>query len=82
MHTFGFEIPSFTVGLILDISLKEIEKVLYFESYIITDPGMTELRKGQVLSEEEYLETFEQHGDEFECMMGAEAIKKLLSILI
>ncbi|MAJ81974.1 MAG: DNA-directed RNA polymerase subunit beta' [Legionellales bacterium] len=66
------------IGLILDISLKEIEKVLYFESYIITDPGMTELRKGQVLTEEEYLETFEQHGDEFECMMGAEAIKKLL----
>ena len=66
------------IGLILDVPLKDIEKVLYFESYIVTNAGMTDLAEGAVLSEEEYFDAFDQHGDEFEALMGAEAIQKLL----
>ncbi len=66
------------IGLLLDVPLKDIEKVLYFESYIVTDAGMTDLTVGTVLSEEEFYEAYEQYGDDFEAKMGAEAIQKLL----
>ena len=68
------------IGLLLDLTLKDLEKVLYFESFIITEPGMVKsLKKFQVISEEENSELKEEFGDEFESMIGAEAIQKLLS---
>ncbi len=67
------------ISLILDLSLREIEQVLYYESFIVVDPGMTELRSGQLLSEETYLTLLEDYGNDFEAMIGAEAIEKLLS---
>ena len=66
------------IGLLLDMTLREIERVLYFESYTVTDPGMTELEQGQLLSDEAYYEAFEQYGDEFTAKMGAEAVLDLL----
>ena len=66
------------IGLLLNVTLREIERVLYFESYIVTDPGMTPLEKGDILTEEERIETYEQYGDDFESGMGAEAVQKLL----
>ncbi|MFN4262829.1 MAG: DNA-directed RNA polymerase subunit beta' [Thioalkalivibrionaceae bacterium] len=66
------------IGLLLDMTLKDIEKVLYFESFIVTDPGLTTLDRGQLLSDEEYLDALENHGDDFTALMGAEAIYELL----
>lgn len=66
------------IGLLLDITLRDIERVLYFESYIVTDPGMTSLEKNQLLDDEEYYNALEQYGDEFVAKMGAEAIQDLL----
>ena len=66
------------IGLLLDITLREIERVLYFESYIVTDPGLTELEKCQILTEEEFIEAFDEYGDEFTASMGAEAVQILL----
>ena len=66
------------IGLMLDMTLRDIERVLYFESYVVTDPGMTSLEMGQILTEEEYLDALEEHGDEFEAKMGAEAVLALL----
>ena len=77
-HIWYFKgIPS-RMGLILDISPKALEKVLYFALYIVTDPGSTPLEKYQILSEKEYEDMREKYEDEFEAGMGAEAIKKLL----
>ena len=69
------------IGLLLNTTLREIERVLYFESYIVTDPGLTELEKGQILTEEEWVEKYEEFGDEFSAGMGAEAVKILLEEL-
>jgi len=69
------------IGLLLDMTLREIERVLYFEAFVVTDPGMTTLEPKQLLTDETYLEAIEEHGDEFEALMGAEAIYKLLSRL-
>ncbi|MGO2514331.1 DNA-directed RNA polymerase subunit beta' [Marinomonas polaris] len=66
------------IGLLMDIPLRDIERVLYFEMYVVTEPGMTDLEKGQMLTEEEYLDRLEEWGDEFVAKMGAEAIKDLL----
>ena len=66
------------IGLLLDMTLRDIERVLYFESYVVTDPGMTTLERGQLLSDEQYFEAMEEFGDEFEALMGAEAIKALM----
>ncbi|EIJ2225966.1 DNA-directed RNA polymerase subunit beta' [Vibrio parahaemolyticus] len=66
------------IGLLMDIPLRDIERVLYFEMYVVTEPGMTDLEKGQMLTEEEYLDRLEEWGDEFTAKMGAEAIKDLL----
>ncbi|MFL1731953.1 DNA-directed RNA polymerase subunit beta' [Moraxella oculi] len=66
------------IGLLLDITLRDIERVLYFESYIVTDPGMTGLEKNQLLDDEEYFTALEQYGDEFVAKMGAEAVQDLL----
>ena len=66
------------MGLMLDMTLREIERVLYFEAYVIVDPGMTPLESGSLLSEEAYLNAIEEYGDEFDARMGAEAIRDLL----
>ncbi|WP_375185816.1 DNA-directed RNA polymerase subunit beta' [Pseudoalteromonas sp.] len=66
------------IGLMLDMTLRDIERVLYFESFVVTEPGMTTLERGQLLGEEEYLDALEENGDEFEAKMGAEAVLDLL----
>ncbi len=66
------------MGLVLDMTLRDIERVLYFEAYVVVDPGMTPLERSQLLSEDSYLEAIEQYGDEFDARMGAEAIRDLL----
>ena len=66
------------IGLMLDMKLRDIESVLYFESYVVTDPGMTELSERQLLTEEQYMDALTQYGDDFTAKMGAEAILDLL----
>jgi len=66
------------IGLLLDMTLRSIERVLYFESFVVTDPGMTTLERGQLLTDEQYFEAMEEFGDEFEAKMGAEAIQQLV----
>ena len=66
------------IGLMLDMTLREIERVLYFEAFVVIDPGMTPLQRGQLLTDEMYLEAIEEHGDEFDARMGAEAVFELL----
>ena len=66
------------MGLLLDMTLRDIERVLYFESFVITNPGMTNLERGQLLSDETYLDAIEEYGDEFDALMGAEAILAML----
>jgi len=66
------------IGLMLDMTLKQIEAVLYFEVFMVVDPGLTPLEPWQILTEEEYLDAMDEYGDEFESQMGAEAIKKML----
>ena len=68
------------IGLLLDMTLRDIERVLYFESYVVVDPGLTDLEAGQLLTDEEYSQKLDEHGvDEFEARMGAEAIQQLLT---
>jgi len=66
------------IGMLLDMTLRDIERVLYFESFVVIEPGMTTLEKGQMLNDEEYFEALEQFGDDFDARMGAEAIQYLL----
>ena len=66
------------IGMLLDMTLRDIERVLYFESFVVIDPGMTTLEKGQLLGDEEYYQCMEEFGDDFEAKMGAEAIQALL----
>ncbi|EAS42118.1 DNA-directed RNA polymerase subunit beta' [Photobacterium profundum] len=67
------------IGLLMDMPLRDIERVLYFESYVVIEPGMTNLERSQLLSEEQYLDALEEWGDEFDAKMGAEAVKALLA---
>ena len=67
------------MGLLLDLSPRILEKVLYFAAYIVTDPGYAPLTKNQILSEKEYRELREKYEDDFDAGMGAEAVKKLLA---
>ena len=66
------------LGMVLDIALRDIERVLYFEAFIVVDPGMTPLNRGQLLTEDDYLAKVEEYGDEFSAVMGAEAVRELL----
>lgn len=66
------------LGMLLDITLKNIERVLYFESFVVIEPGMTELERGQLLNDDQYLDAIEEWGDEFDARMGAEAIEQLI----
>lgn len=71
------------IGLLLDMTLRDIERVLYFESFVVTDPGLTTtgLERGQLLNDEAYLEALDEYGDEFDAKMGAEGIFELLKSL-
>jgi DNA-directed RNA polymerase subunit beta' len=66
------------IGLMLDMTLRDIERILYYESFVVIEPGMTTLEKGQLLNDEQYYEAIEEFGDEFDAKMGAEAIQALL----
>jgi DNA-directed RNA polymerase subunit beta' len=66
------------LGMVLDIALRDIERVLYFEAYIVIDPGMTPLNRCQLLTEDDYLAKVEEYGDEFSALMGAEGVRELL----
>jgi len=67
------------IGLLLDMTLRDIERVLYFESYMVVDPGMTTLERGQLLNDEQYFQALEEFGDEFTAKMGAEAIQQYIA---
>ena len=69
------------IGLLLDMTLRDIERVLYFESYVVIEPGMTTLEKGQLLNDEQYFEALEEFGDDFDARMGAEAVFELLTAM-
>jgi DNA-directed RNA polymerase subunit beta' len=67
------------LGMVLDMTLRDIERVLYFEAYVVTEPGMvSNLQRRQLLTEDQYLEMVEEHGDDFQALMGAEGIRELL----
>ena len=69
------------IGLMLDMTLRDIERILYFEAYVVVDPGLTTLDRGQLLTEEQYLQAVGEHGDEFDARMGAEAVYELLKTI-
>src|ERR687893_1409127 len=70
------------IGLLLDMTLKDLERILYFESYVVIEPGLTPLKERQLLSEDEYLRAQEEYGeDSFTALIGAEAIRKILQEL-
>lgn len=77
-HIWFFKGTPSRIGLVLDLSIKDLEKVLYFESFIVIDPGETPLKEKQLLSDEEYRDAHEKYGDQFKASIGAEAIKTLL----
>jgi DNA-directed RNA polymerase subunit beta' len=66
------------LGMVLDMTLRDIERVLYFEAYVVTDPGMTPLKKCQIMSEDDYAAKYEEFGDDFVAHMGAEGVRELL----
>src|SRR5512142_1808876 len=66
------------LGMVLDMTLRDIERVLYFEAYVVTEPGMTPLNRAQLLTEDDYLAKLEEYGDEFSALMGAEGIRAML----
>ncbi|MDX1548946.1 MAG: DNA-directed RNA polymerase subunit beta', partial [Lysobacter spongiicola] len=66
------------IGLMLDMTLRDIERILYFEAFVVTEPGLTPFERGQLLNEEQYMQARQEHGDDFEAAMGAEAVYDLL----
>ncbi len=66
------------IGLMLDMTLRDIERILYFEAYVVTEPGLTPLERGSLLTEEQFLQARQEHGDDFDAAMGAEAVYDLL----
>ena len=82
VHIWFFKSLPSRIGLLLDLALKDLEKVLYFEGFIVVEPGLTSLEYGQILNEEEYAKAQEEFGpDSFTAMIGAEAIQKMLAAL-
>ncbi|AUL99119.1 DNA-directed RNA polymerase subunit beta' [Rhodocyclaceae bacterium] len=69
------------LGMVLDMTLRDIERVLYFEAFVVVEPGMTPLSRGQLLTEDDYLAKVEEYGDDFDAVMGAEGIRELLRTL-
>src|ERR687891_2660732 len=78
-HIWFYKCMPSRIGLMLDMSARQLERVIYYEDYIVIDPGKTPLQKAQLLNEVEYREAQEQYGDDFVAGMGAEAVKKLLA---
>src|SRR6266849_5751258 len=78
-HIWFYKCMPSRIGLMLDMSARQLERVIYYEDYIVIDPGKTPLQKAQLLNEVEYREAQEQYGEDFVAGMGAEAVKKLLS---
>jgi DNA-directed RNA polymerase subunit beta' len=66
------------IGLMLDMTLRDIERILYFEAFVVTEPGLTPLERGMLLTEEQFMQARQEHGDDFEAAMGAEAVYDLL----
>ena len=66
------------IGLMLDMTLRDIERILYFEAFVVTEPGLTPMERGQLLTEEQFLQARQEHGDDFDAAMGAEAVYDLL----
>jgi DNA-directed RNA polymerase subunit beta' len=81
VHIWFFKALPSRLGAMLDMKTSDIEKIVYFQDYVVTDPGKTPLKKKQLLTEDEYRAAYEKYGAEFEAEMGAEAIKKLLGML-
>lgn len=69
------------LGMVLDMTLRDIERVLYFEAYVVIEPGMTPLKRCQIMTEDDFYAKTEEHGDEFRALMGAEGIRELLQSL-
>ena len=69
------------IGLMLDMTLRDIERILYFEAFVVIDPGLTSLERGQLLSDDQHQQAVEEHGDEFDARMGAEAVYNLLKTI-
>lgn len=66
------------LGMVLDMTLRDIERVLYFEAWCVIDPGMTPLKRGQIMTDDDYVAKTEEYGDDFTALMGAEAVRELL----
>src|SRR6202046_3895891 len=81
VHIWFFKALPSRLGSMLDMKTSDIEKIVYFQDYVVTDPGKTPLKKKQLLTEDEYRAAYEKYGEEFEAEMGADAIKKLLGQL-
>jgi DNA-directed RNA polymerase subunit beta' len=81
VHIWFFKALPSRLGAMLDMKTSDIEKIVYFQDYVVTGPGKTPLKKKQLLTEDEYRSAYEKYGDEFEAEMGADAIKKLLGML-
>src|SRR3546814_10073141 len=71
------DLPS-RLGMVLDMTLRDIERVLYFEAWCVIEPGMTPLKRGQIMSDDDFLAKTEEYGDDFHALMGAEAVRELL----
>ncbi len=69
------------IGLMLDMTLRDIERILYFEAFVVTEPGLTPMERGSLLNEEEYMLARQEHGDDFDAAMGAEAVYDLLKTI-
>src|SRR5207237_10377346 len=70
------------IGLLLDMTLKDLERILYFENYVVIEPGLTSLKQHQLLSEEDYLKAQDDYGDDqFTASIGAEALRTMLSAI-
>ena len=81
VHIWFFKALPSRLGAMLDMKTSDIEKIVYFQDYVVTDPGKTPLKKKQLLTEDEYRAAYEKYSSEFEAEMGAEAIKKLLGMI-
>src|SRR5438477_542553 len=81
VHIWFFKALPSRLGAMLDMKTSDIEKIVYFQDYVVTAPGKTPLKKKQILTEDEYRGAYEKYGEEFEAEMGAEAIKKLLGMI-
>src|SRR5437867_2223526 len=81
VHIWFFKALPSRLGALLDMKTSDIEKIVYFQDYVVTDPGKTPLKKKQLLTEDEYRAAYEKYGADFDAEMGAEAIKKLLGLL-